>query len=70
MVLEDITEVRRGNTYEQVERIGEVRKRTDVPLHLHRVLPNQIPYTGTYFNRYFDSNTIRKPRPRSNPFLH
>jgi hypothetical protein len=35
MVLEDSTEVRRGNTYEQVEsgeRIGEVRKRTDVPL--------------------------------------
>jgi hypothetical protein len=34
MVLEDSTEVRRGNTYEQVERIGGVRKRTDVPLHL------------------------------------
>jgi hypothetical protein len=32
MVLGDGTEVRRGNTYEQVERIGEVRKRTDVPL--------------------------------------
>jgi hypothetical protein len=32
MVLGDGTEVRRGNIYEQVERIGEVRKRTDVPL--------------------------------------
>jgi hypothetical protein len=28
MVLEDSTEVRRGNTYEQVERIGGVRKQT------------------------------------------
>jgi hypothetical protein len=36
MVLGDSTEVRRGNTYEQVEweRIGEVRKWTDVPLQM------------------------------------
>jgi hypothetical protein len=33
MVLEDSTEARRGNTYEQWERIGEVRKQMDVPLH-------------------------------------
>jgi hypothetical protein len=34
MVLADSTEVRRGNTYKQVERegIGEVRKWMDVPL--------------------------------------
>jgi hypothetical protein len=39
MVLGDGTEVRRGNTYEQVERIGEVRKWTDVPLHVLDRLP-------------------------------
>jgi hypothetical protein len=33
MVLGDGKEVRRGSTYEQGESRGEVRKRTDVPLH-------------------------------------
>jgi hypothetical protein len=33
MVLEDSTEVMRGNTCGEWERIGEVRKRTGVPLH-------------------------------------
>jgi hypothetical protein len=43
MVLEDSTEVGRGNTYGQVERIGGVRKQMDVPLYspppVHMYIP-------------------------------